>query len=117
MGDDNTGEVLNIFFSNIVRKRKNEGYSSSDDLPAITISILLQEKSTIKTESYFSFSKILTDILKSETAEACQDTNFYENLQKNGDIFADVFTSNFNSSIENPNFSSILKKCKHDNCI
>ena len=62
--------------------------------------------------------EILTDILKSETAAACQDTNFYENLQnKNADIFADAFTSNFNNSIENPNFPSILKKCKLNNCI
>ena len=31
--------------------------------------------------------EILTDILKSETAEACQDTNFYENLQKKMRIY------------------------------
>ena len=62
--------------------------------------------------------EILTDILKSETAVACQDTNFYKNLQsKNADIFADAVTSNFNNSIENPNFPSILKKCKLNNCI
>ena len=62
-----------------------------------------------------SFSKIqrnaiLSDILKLETSKACLDNDIPTKIVKeNADIFANVLVSNFNDSIEKPNFPFILK--------
>ena len=71
-GDDNTQEILNTFFSNIVRDLKIELYSNCDPLannirdPVLKCkvkyrnhpSILLLEKSTTKTDDFlFPFQK------------------------------------------------------------
>ena len=109
MGDDNTAEVLNIFFSNIVSNRNIEEYSNCDPLVNhIRDSVL---KCIVKYRNHpstggtgevyhknrrlpFSSSKIhrneiLSDILKLEISKACQDTYIPTKIVKeNADIFA-----------------------------
>ena len=119
MGDRNTAEVLNSFFSNIVSNLKTEGYSNCDPLannirdPVLKCTVKYRTHPSILAigEVYnknrrlpFSFSKIkreaiLSDILKLETSKACQET-----VKENADIFANVLVSNFNDSIENSVF-------------
>ena len=130
MSDDNTAEVLNTFFSNIVSNLKIEGHSNCDPLannikdPVLKCIVKYRNHPSILAigEVYnknrrlpFSFSKIkrdeiLSDILKLETFEACQETDIPTKIVKaNADIFANVLVSNFNDSIEKSNFPSILK--------
>ena len=130
MGNDNTAEVLNTFFSNIVSNLKIEGYSNCDPLANnIRDSVL---KCIVKYRSHpsmlaigevhnknqrlsFFFSKIqgdkiLSDILNLKTSKACQATDIPTKIVKeNADIFTNVLISNFNDSIKKSNFSSILK--------
>ena len=121
---------MNTFYSNIVSNLKIEGYSSCDPLtnnirdPVLKCIVKYRNHPSILAigEVYnknrrlpFSFSKIkrdeiLSDILKLETSKACQETNIPTKIVKeNADIFANVLVSNFNDSIENSNFLSILK--------
>ena len=130
MGDSNTAEVLNTFFSNIVSNLKIEGYSNCDPLanntrdPVLKCIVKYRNHPSIlaigevynkKGRLPLSFSKtqrdkILSDILKLETSKACQDTDIPTKIVKeNADIFANVLVSNFNDSIEKSNFPSILK--------
>ena len=130
VGDNNTAEVLNTFFPNIVSNLKIEGYSSCDPLvnnirdPVFKYTVKYRNHPSILAigEVYnknqrlpFSFSKIqrdeiLSGILKLETFKACLDTDIPTKIVKeNADIFANVFISNFNDSIEKSNFPSILK--------
>ena len=129
MGDHNTAEVLNTFFSNNVSNLKIEGYSNCDPLannirdPVFKcIEIWEPSQHTCywrslqqKPKTSFSFSKIqrdeiLSDILRLETSKACQDTDIPKKIaKKNSDIFANVLFSNFNDSIEKSNLPSILK--------
>ena len=130
MGDDNTAEVLNTFFSNIVSNLKIEGYSNCDPLannirdPVLKCIVKYRNHPSIlaigdvynkNRRPPFSFSKIkrdeiLSDILKLETSKACQETDIPTKIVKeNADIFANVLVSNFNDSFEKSNFPSILK--------
>ena len=130
MGDNNTTEVLNTFFSNIVSNLKIEGYSNCDPLannirdPVLKCIVKYRNHPSILAigEVYnknrrlpFSFSKIhrdeiLSDILKLETSKACQDTDIPTKIVKeNAEIFSNVLVSSFNDSIEKSNFPSILK--------
>ena len=130
MGDSNTAEVLNTFFSNIVSNLKIEGYSNCDPLanntrdPVLKCIVKYRNHPSIlaigevynkKGRLPLSFSKtqrdkILSDILKLETSKACQDTDIPTKIVKeNADIFANVLVSNFNDSFEKSNFPSILK--------
>ena len=130
MGHDNTPEVLNTLFPNIVSNLKIEEYSNCDNLidnirdpvfkcvvkyrnhPSI---LAIEEVYNKKQRIPFSFSKIqrdeiLSDILKLETFKACLDNDIPTKIVKeNADIFANVLVSNFNDSIEKSNFPSILK--------
>ena len=111
MGDENTAEVLNTFLSNIISKIKIEGYSNCDPLANNIRDPILQcivkyrnHPSILATgEVYnknqrppFSFSKIqgkeiLSNILKLETSNACQDTDIpIKIIQENADIFANT---------------------------
>ena len=125
MGDDNTAEVLNTFFSNIASNLKIKGYSNCDPLannirdPVLKCIVKYRNHPSILAigEVYnknrrlpSSFSKIqrdkiLSDILKLENSKACQTTDIPTKIVKeNADIFASVLVSNFNDSIENPIF-------------
>ena len=130
MGHDNTPEVLNTLFPNIVSNLKIEEYSNCDNLidnirdpvfkcvvkyrnhPSI---LAIEEVYNKKQRIPFSFSKIqrdeiLSDILKLETFKACLDNDIPTKIVKeNADIFANVLVSNFNDSIEKSNFPFILK--------
>ena len=138
MCEDNTVEVLNTFFSNIVSNLKMEGFSNSDPLannvrdPVLKCIVKYRNHPSIlaigevhnKNQRLpFSFSKIqrdeiLSDILKLETSRASQDTDIpMKIVKKNADTFANVLVSNFSDSIEKSNFPSIFKKCKHNTCI
>ena len=130
IGDNNTAEVLNTFFSSIVSNLKIDGYSNSDPLannirdPVLKYIVKYRNHPSIlaigelyneNRELPFSFSKIhrdevLSNILKLETSKACQDTDIPTKIVKeNADIFANVLVSSFNDSIEKSNFPSILK--------
>ena len=130
IGDNNTAEVLNTFFSSIVSSLKIDGYSNSDPLannirdPVLKCIVKYRNHPSILAigelynknhELPFTFSKIhrdevLSDILKLETSKACQDTDIPTKIVKdNADIFANVLVSSFNDSIEKSNFPSILK--------
>ena len=130
VGDNNTAEVLNTFFPNIVSNLKIEGYSSCDPLvnnirdPVFKYTVKYRNHPSIlaigevynkKGRLPLSFSKtqrdkILSDILKLETSKACQDTDIPTKIVKqNADIFANVLVSNLNDSIEKSNFPSVLK--------
>ena len=125
MGNDNTAEVLNTLFSNIVSNLKIEGYSNCDPLannirdPVLKCVVKYRNHPIILAigQVYhknrrlpFSFSKIkrdeiLSDILKLETSKACQKTDIPTKIvNENADIFANVLVSNFNDSIEKSNF-------------
>ena len=130
MGDDNTVEVLNTFFSNIASDLKIEGYSNCGLLanntkdPALKCIVkhrnhpnILAIAETYNKNQRLPFSssniqrdEILSDILKLETSKACQDTHIPTKIVKeNADIFANVLVSNFNDSFEKSNFPSISK--------
>ena len=48
--------------------------------------------------------------LKLETCKACQDTDTPKKIiEKNADIFSNVFLSSFDVSVKKPNFPSSLK--------
>ena len=137
VGDDNTTEVLNtVFFNIVVSNLKIELYLYSD-LLANNISdhvskcivkyrnhlsiLTIREVYDKNRRQLFSFSKIerdeiLGNILKLEATKVCQDTNVLIIAKENADIFTNVLVSNLNDSIENSNFPSILK-CKHNTCI
>ena len=125
MGNDNTAEVLNTLFSNIVSNLKIEGYSNCDPLannirdPVLKcvakyrnhpIILAIGQVYHKNRRLPFSFSKIkrdeiLSDILKLETSKACQKTDIPTKIvNENADIFANVLVSNFNDSIEKSNF-------------
>ena len=129
MGGDNTVEVLNIFFSNILRNLKIEGYSNCDPLannirdPVLKyivkysnhLSVLAIGEVYNKNQRLpFSFSRIerdeiQRDILKLETSKACQDIYIpTKTVKENAGIFTNVLVSNFNDSIEKSNFPSIF---------
>ena len=114
MGDDNTAEVLNTFFSNIVSNLKIEGYSNCDPLannirdPVLKYIVKYRNHPSIQGEVYnkngrlpFPFSKIkrdeiLSDILKLETFKACQETDIPTKIVKeNADIFANFLVLNY----------------------
>ena len=116
MGDDNTAEVLNTFFSNIVSNLKIEGYSNCDPLannirdPVLKYIVKYRNHPSILVigEVYnkngrlpFPFSKIkrdeiLSDILKLETFKACQETDIPTKIVKeNADIFANFLVLNY----------------------
>ena len=121
MGDDNTAEFLNTFFSDIVSNLKIEGYSNCDplanDIRDLVLKCIVKYRNhpSILAIGEVSFLKIqrdeiLSDILKLETSKACQDTDVSTKIFKeNADIFAKALVSNFNDSIEKSNFPSILK--------
>ena len=99
----------------IVNNLKIEGYLNCDPI-ANNISILAIGEVYKKNRRLpFSFSKtrrgeILIDMLKLEATNACRGTDISTKIVKqNADIFAKVLLSDFNDSIEKPNFPSILK--------
>ena len=131
MGDYNTAEVLNTFFSNIVSNFNIAEYSDceplanniNDHVLKYTVQYRNHPSTLAIGEIYnkhprlsFSFSKIyreetLTEILKSETSKACQDTDIPTKIiTENADIFADILLASFNDSVEKSYFPSSLKK-------
>ena len=131
VGDYNTAQVLNTFFSNIVSNLIIAEYSNCEPLANnISDSIL---KCVVKYRNHpsiltigevcnkysrlpFSFSninreEILREILKLEISKACQDTDIPTKIIKeNAHIFADILLASFNDSVEKSNFPSSLKK-------
>ena len=125
MDDDNTAEVLNTFFSNIVSNLKIEGYSNYDPSANNIIDPVL--KCIVKYRNHpsilaigevynknrrlpFSFSKIrrdeiLSGILKLKTSKACQDTDIPTKfVEENEDIFVEVLFQILTILLKNPIF-------------
>ena len=108
VGDNNTAEVLNTFFPNIVSNLKIEGYSSCDPLvnnirdPVFKYTVKYRNHPSILAtgEVYnknqrlpFSFSKIqrdeiLSGILKLETFKACLDTDIPTKIVKENAVYS-----------------------------
>ena len=62
--------------------------------------------------SALSFSEVAKeDILNLDASKACQDTDVLSKIIKeNADIFASFLHSNFNTSVTNAEFPSVLKQ-------
>ena len=131
--DENTAQVLNTFFSNIVGNLNTPEYATngsiSDNInnPIIKLIVKYRKHPSIltigevckerkKKHAAFSFSKvakeeIFREILNLDVSKACQDTDIPSKIIKeNADIFASFLHSSFNTSVTNSEFPSVLKQ-------
>ena len=131
--DDNTAQVLNTYFSNIVGSLNIPEYVTNDPIsdnisdPIIKLIVKYRKHSSILTigevckerkekHTTFSFSEvakeeIFRDILNLDVSKACQDTNITSKIIKeNADIFASFLHSSFNTSVTNSEFPSSFKQ-------
>ena len=131
MGDYNTANILNTFFSDIVSKLNIAEYSNCEPLannisdPVLKcvvkyrnhpIMLAIGEVCKKHQRLPFPFSKInrektLSEILKLETSKAYQFTDISTKIIKeNADIFADILLARVNDSVEKCNLPPSLKK-------
>ena len=131
--DENTAQVLNTFFSNIVGSVNISEYVTNDPVsdnvsdPIIKLIVKYRKNPSIltigevckerkKKHAAFSFSKvakekILRDVLNPDVSKACQDTNFPSKIiREDADIFASFLHTSFNTSVTNSEFPSVLKQ-------
>ena len=131
--DENTAQVLNTFFSNIVGSLNIPEYVTNDPIsdnisdPIIKLIVKYRKHPSIltigevcnerkKKHAAFSFSKvakeeIFREILNLDVSKACQDTDIPSKIIKeNADIFASFLHSSFNTSVTNSEFPSVLKQ-------
>ena len=131
--DENTAQVLNTCFSNIVGSLNIPEYITngpiSDNITDFIIKLIVKYRKhpsilTIgevcnkrkKKHAGFSFSKVAKDeifreILNLDVSKACEDTDIPSKIIKeNADIFANFLHSSFNTSVTNSEFPSVLKQ-------
>ena len=131
--DENTAQVLNTFFSNILGRLNIPEYVTNDPIsdnisdPIIKLIVKYRKHPSIltigevckerkKKHATFSISnvakeKIFRDILKLDVSKACQDTDIPSVIiKKNTDIFACFLHSSFNTSVTNSEFPSLLNQ-------
>ena len=131
--DENTAQVLNTFFSNIVGSINIPEYIINDPIsdnisdPIIKLIVKYRKHPSIftigevynerkKKHASFSFSKvakeeIFSEVLNLDVSKACQDTDIPSKIIKeNADIFTSFLHSSFNTSATNLEFPSVLKQ-------
>ena len=131
--DENTAQVLNTFFSNIVGSLNIPEYDTSDPIsdnisdPIIKLIVKYRKHPSIltigevckerkKKHAAFSFSKvakekIFRNILNLHVSKACQYTDIPPKIiNENADIFASLLHSSFDTSVSNSEFRPVLKQ-------
>ena len=131
--DEDTAQILNTFFSNIVGSLHIPEYVTNDPIsdnisdPIIKLIVKYRKHPSIltigevykerkKKHAVFSFSEvakeeIFRDILNLDVSKACQNTDIPSKIIKeNADIFASFLHSSFNASVTNWEFPSVLKQ-------
>ena len=131
--DENTAQVLNTFFSNIVGSVNISEYVTNDPIsdnisdPIIKLIVKNRKHPSILTKgevckerkkkhAAFSFSKvakeeIFRNILNLHVSKACQYTDIPPKIiNENADIFASLLHSSFDTFVSNSEFPSVLKQ-------
>ena len=131
--NENTAQILNTFFSNIVGSLNIPEYITNDPIldnisdPIIKLIVKYRKHPSIPTigevckertkkNAAFLFSKvakeeIFREILNLDIPKACQDTDIpSEIIKEKADTFARFLYSNFNKSVTNSEFPSVLKQ-------
>ena len=115
--DENTAQVLNTFFSNIVGSLNIREYVTYRKHPSmLTICNVCNERK--KKHATLSFSKVAKEeisreILNLDVSKACYDTDIsFKIIRENADIFASFLYASFNTCVcvTNSEFPSVLKQ-------
>ena len=129
--DENTAQVLNTFFSNMVGSLNIPEYVTNDPIfdnisdPIIKLIVKYRKHPCIltigevckeKKHVYFLFSEVANEeirreILNLDVSKACQGTDILSKIIKeNASIFASFLHSSFNTSVTSSEFPSVLKQ-------
>ena len=131
--DENTAQVLNTFFSNIVGSLNIPEFATNDTIsdnisdPIIKLIVKYRKQSSIlatgevckeRKEKHAAFlfkevakEKIFADILNLDVSKVCQDTDIpFKIIKEKAYIFASFLHPSFNASVTNSEFPSVLKQ-------
>ena len=122
--DENTAQVLNTFFSNIVGSLNIPEFVTNDTIsdnisdPIIKLIVKYRKQSSIlargevcKERKEVAKENIFRDILNLDVSKVCQDTDIPSKIIKEkADILASFLHPSFNASVTNSEFPSVLKQ-------
>ena len=131
--DENTAQVLNTFFSNIVGSLNIPEFATNDTISdnisdsIIKLIVKYRKQSSIlargevckeRKEKHAAFlfkevakEKIFADILNLDVSKVCQDTDIpFKIIKEKAYIFASFLHPSFNASVTNSEFPSVLKQ-------